>query len=178
MKKWLLMLLCSATFPATAADDFAANNSLASTELTLCSSTNMRKMLFNLGDVALYAKDCAQVSAETLTDQPIKLVFNYERNFDGEDFIKSSEVLIERNINNANYSALKNELNAFNANYQAIAKGGVYEIAYSEASGLVLIKNDRQLSQSDSAELAKAYFTIWFGEDPFSDDVKENLLKR
>jgi len=175
MIKWLFIGLFSLPTFSYAAD-FDTTRTLDNHQLTLCASANMRKMLFNIGDVALYLKDCNQASAETLTEQPVKLSFVYQRAFDGEDFIKSSDVLIQRNISAAEYAAIKDELEAFNANYQAIARDEVYEIAYSQETGLLLSKNGRQLSQSDSEALAAAYFTIWFGQDPFSNKMKNDLL--
>lgn len=175
MNKLLFIGLMSLSY-FSYAEEFDTTRSLDNHQLTLCASTNMRKMLFNIGDVALYLKDCSQASAETLTEQPVKLSFVYQRAFDGEDFIKSSDVLIQRNISVADYAAIEEELKAFNANYQAIAKDEVYEIAYSQETGLLLSKNGRQLSQSSSAQLAAAYFTIWFGDNPFSNKMKNELL--
>jgi hypothetical protein len=158
------------------AAEFDASYELGDTSLTLCAHTPMKKMLFNLGDVALYAKDCSAVSADSLTSQPVHLTFKYERGFDGEDFIKSSDELIKRNSDDAEYQAIKADLRRFNENYEAIADGERYDIGWSEQTGLVLSKNMRQLSQHDSADLAAIYFRIWFGDAPFSQDMKEALL--
>lgn len=176
MTKWLLSVFLTIQ-PVAYAADFETSRTLESHQLSLCASTNMRKMLFNIGDVALYLKDCNQATADTLTQQPVKLSFVYQRAFDGEDFIKSSDVLIQRNISATDYAAIEDKLKAFNANYQAIAKDEVYEIAYSQETGLLLTKNGRLLSQSDSEELAAAYFTIWFGQNPFSTKMKNDLLQ-
>lgn len=173
-KFFLLLMLAAAQSHAA---EFEPHYQLGTQTLTLCSQTPMKKMLFNLGDVALYAKDCAIVTADTLTSQPVHLTFKYERAFDGDDFIESSDVLIKRNTAQDEYKAIQTELSAFNANYQAISDGERYDIGWSETTGLVLSKNNRQLSQSNSAELASIYFRIWFGKDPFSNAMKNALLE-
>ncbi|MDT8310176.1 MAG: chalcone isomerase family protein [Methylophaga sp.] len=175
MKSILMAILASFSITAWAAD-FAKTYQLGGQNLELCAHTPMKKMLFNLGDVALYAENCAVVKADSLTSQPINLTFKYERNFDGEDFIRSSDELIKRNTDATEYQTIKADLAAFNASYQAIADGEHYDIGWSEASGLILSKNDRQLSQADSASLAAIYFRIWFGNEPFSQNIKEALL--
>ncbi|HSG92293.1 MAG TPA: chalcone isomerase family protein, partial [Methylotenera sp.] len=166
-----------ATFVITAqAADFAKTYQLEDQTLQLCASTPMKKMLFDLGDVALYAIDCVAVNADSLTAQPVHLTFKYERAFDAEDFIKSSDELIKRNSDDAEYQSIKADLERFNANYQAIADGERYDIGWSQATGLLLSKNNRQLAQHDSAELADVYFRIWFGDEPFSQKMKDALL--
>lgn len=173
----LALMIVLATFGITVqAADFDKIYQLDEQTLKLCASTPMKKMLFNLGDVALYAKDCATVNADSLITQPVHLTFKYERAFDGEDFIKSSDELIKRNSDESEYQSIKADLDSFNANYQAIANGERYDISWSQATGLLLSKNNRQLAQHDSAELADVYFRIWFGDDPFSQKMKEALL--
>lgn len=175
MKGILTAILVTVSCSVQAAD-FDKTYQLGEQTLQLCAQTPMKKMLFNLGDVALYAKDCAAVKADSLTTQPVHLTFKYERGFDGEDFIKSSDELIKRNTDATEYQAIKADLDTFNANYQAIANGERYDIGWSETTGLVLSKNNRQLSQQDSAELAEVYFRIWFGSEPFSKKMKQALL--
>lgn len=173
----LLLTAVLAAFSITVqAADFTKTYQLGEHTLELCAHTPMKKMLFNLGDVALYAKNCVGIESESLTSQPINLTFKYERGFNGEDFIKSSDELIKRNSDDDEYIAIKADLDAFNANYQSIADGEHYDIGWSQATGLILSKNDRQLSQSNSAALAEIYFRIWFGNEPFSDSMKEALL--
>lgn len=175
MKMMLMAVLATFGFTAHAAD-FDKTYQLEEQTLQLCASTPMKKMLFNLGDVALYAKDCAKVDADSLTSQPVHLTFKYERAFEGEDFIKSSDELIKRNSNDAEYQSVKADLDAFNAKYQAIADGERYDIGWSQMTGLLLSKNNRQLAQHNSAELADIYFRIWFGDEPFSQKMKDALL--
>ena len=175
MKLFLTVLMAIFSLNVQAAE-FDKTYQLGEQSLTLCAQTPMKKMLFNLGDVALYAKDCAAVNADSLTSQPVHLTFKYERGFDGEDFITSSDELIKRNTDDAEYQAIKTDLQRFNDNYEAIADGERYDIGWSEQTGLVLSKNNRQLSQQNSAELAAIYFRIWFGNEPFSRDIKEALL--
>ncbi|AFJ01518.1 hypothetical protein Q7C_340 [Methylophaga frappieri] len=176
MKKWLPFSLILPLMLPVQAVAFQPTITLQQDTLSLCASSPMKKMLFDLGEVALYALDCQSLSAESLTDQPVYLSFRYARSFDAEDFIDSSETLIRRNSDADKFAQIAASLSAFNANYEAISDGERYDIGWSEQTGLILKKNDRLLSQSDSAQLADVYFRIWFGDKPFSTRLKNNLL--
>jgi hypothetical protein len=40
----------------------------------------------------------------------------------------------------------------------------------------MLFKNGQKLSHSDNTQLGEVYFDIWFGQDPFSKRMKNDLL--
>ena len=84
--------------------------------------------------------------------------------------------LLRRNLDEDLFKSIEMALLDFNAGYQKAEEGDRYDIRYSSESGLLLFKNGQQLSKSDDAQLGKAYFDIWFGKDPFSKGIKEELL--
>ena len=145
--------------------------------LQLCNSAKIKVMaLFNVGQAALYLKDCKQ-QVEPL-NQPIQLSIIYQRKFTPEDFQKSAYKLLQRNLSEQQFEAIEDQLQAFNSNYQAIEKGERYDICYSEKTGLMLHKNGQLISQSPSQALGESYFQIWFGERPFNKKLKKALLKQ
>ncbi|MDX1750435.1 MAG: chalcone isomerase family protein [Methylophaga sp.] len=161
-------------FHLASANSFESEIQLDKSTLQQCSAVPIKVMLFNLGDVALYREQCSDDSA--LTSQSIQLSFIYKRSFDAEDFQKSSVELLQRNLDEDLFKSIEMALLDFNAGYQKAEEGDRYDIRYSSESGLLLFKNGQQLSQSDDAQLGKAYFDIWFGKDPFSKGIKEDLL--
>ena len=156
------------------AASFNERTALSGQILHLCSESALRVMLFNLGDVALYRQQCS-ATPDPLSP-PIKLSFVYNRSFTGDEFRKSADELIRRNVDEATYRQIEADLHAFNAGYQDVSAGDRYDIGFSENAGLVLMKNGTQVSHSDSAALAAVYYKIWFGHNPFSGRVKSNLL--
>ena len=41
---------------------------------------------------------------------------------------------------------------------------------------MVLRLNGEKLAEEQGEDFAQAYFSIWFGDDPYSDSLKEELL--
>ncbi|MDM3869970.1 chalcone isomerase family protein [Porticoccus sp. W117] len=183
VKCWLLavsVLSASVNLYASSlyakSDVFQPTAMLDNQQLQLCNSTDIRVMaVFNVGTAALYLQDCS-IEEDTL-NQPIQLSIVYKRDFSPEDFQKSAYTLLQRNLSEAQFSAIEGELQRFNSNYQAMTKGERYDICYSDNTGLLLQKNGALISQSQSAQLGQSYFQIWFGKRPFSKALKRKLLK-
>ncbi|MCB2426179.1 chalcone isomerase family protein [Methylophaga pinxianii] len=173
MKKRYFVILLS-VFQSVHANSFESEIRLNDHTLKQCSAVPIKVMLFNLGDVALYREQCNDNTE--LTSKPLQLSFIYKRSFDAEDFQKSSVELLKRNLDANTFASIESALLEFNAGYQQADEGDRYDIRFSAATGLVLFKNGIQLSQSDNAQLGKTYFDIWFGQDPFSKGMKNDLL--
>lgn len=173
MKKMFFWLLFT-PFQLVSANQFEPEIQLEQTTLKQCSAVPIKVMLFNLGDVALYRQQCS--SGSPLTIQPVQLSFIYNRGFDAEDFQTSSVKLLKRNVEPATFSAIEASLLEFNAGYEEAKQGDRFDIRYSPEQGLTLFKNGQQLSQSNNTQLGQTYFDIWFGDDPFSEKMKDNLL--
>lgn len=173
MKK---LLLCSLFLPfqLANANSFESEIPFDNIVLQQCSAVPIKVMLFNLGDVALYLQQCSNDS--DLTSQPVQLSFIYKRSFDAEDFQKSSVELLKRNVDENTFNTIETALIDFNAGYQEAKQGDRFDIRFSPEAGLMLFKNGQQLSHSDNTQLGEVYFDIWFGDDPFSKRMKNDLL--
>lgn len=157
------------------AQSFDQTIKLAEHSLDKCSESKLEKYIFDLGDAALYRQDC-NADKNVLTDSPVYVEFAYTRSLAGKDFAETAKKLIARNISEQAFQKIAADLNSFNEAYQSIEDGDRYAIAYSQQSGLVLSLNGEVLTRSDNQQLAQHYFTIWFGEKPFSNQLKDNLL--
>ncbi|ODN66093.1 chalcone isomerase family protein [Methylophaga muralis] len=173
MKKLLIWSLFL-PFQLANANSFESEIPFDNTILQQCSAVPIRVMVFNLGDVALYRQQCSDES--DLTSQPVQLSFIYKRGFDAEDFQKSSVELLKRNVDETTFTDIETALIDFNSGYQKAVKGDRFDIRFSPEAGLMLFKNGQQLSHSDNTQLGEVYFDIWFGQDPFSKRMKNDLL--
>ncbi|THK40323.1 hypothetical protein E8Q33_14295 [Methylophaga sp. SB9B] len=174
MKKKLVLWSLLLPFQLASANSFESEIPFDNSVLQQCSAVPIRVMVFNLGDVALYRQQCTDDS--DLTSQPLQLSFIYKRSFDAEDFQKSSVELLKRNIDAKTFDAIETALIDFNAGYQEAKQGDRFDIRFSSEAGLMLFKNGQQLSHSDNTQLGEVYFDIWFGQDPFSKRMKNDLL--
>ena len=127
--------------------------------------------LFEVGHAKLFLPNC-----ENMGNNEYMLSITYNRTFTADEFIKSSNILIELNNTTDIYKSIKAELDDFNKNYQAVEKGDEYSISYTYKNGFNLEKNGTLVSSSNNQELAKAYFKVWFGDEPFNKKMKKNLL--
>lgn len=174
MRLYHLLLGLAVVVDTVQAQDFDQTAQLANYSLNKCSESKLEKYFYDLGHVALYREKCNTTAA--LTEAPVYVEFAYTRSFDGEDFAESANKLIKRNISRQAFKKIEADLNTFNQAYESIKDGDRYAISFSQETGLVLSLNGEVLTQSDNPALAEHYFTIWFGDKPFSNKLKENLL--
>lgn len=172
---WLLSILLLTVTSQSLASGFQPSVSVGNQQLQLCNQAPIKALAFiSVGEAALYLLDCDK--AEQKLQQPIQLSIIYQRAFSADDFIESATKLLQRNVSETEFEQLREELDRFNSNYQAISKGERYDIGYSPSAGLRLQKNGQEISRSASNALGSAYFKIWFGDKPFNKKLKKRLL--
>lgn len=54
--------------------------------------------------------------------------------------------------------------------------GDRYTLDYDDDQSMVLRLNGEKLAEEQGEDFAQAYFSIWFGDDPYSDDLQEELF--
>lgn len=153
---------------------FPATTTMTGMAYHLCSSADMQFYLFfDIGDVALYLADCKH---PPFLEQGRLLYFHYNHDFSADDLRESSRVLLKRNTTASQFEALKRSLARFNRLYQPVQEGDSYVLGTTPEGQLALYLNGRYLGETDSVALSDAYFRIWFGPEPFGDQVKTDLL--
>ncbi|MFP1683488.1 chalcone isomerase family protein [Alloalcanivorax sp. C16-1] len=139
-----------------------------------CSTGDVKALkFFDVGQASLYRQDCG--TADPLAP-PLRLEFGYNREVPGDAFAKAARKMIERNLDEARFQALLPRLEAFNQHYRTTRDGDRYTLDYDTDGSLVLRLNGEPLAREKGRDFAQAYFTIWFGDRPYSDDLKEALL--
>jgi len=161
-----LALLAALTTAGAGAADFDG--------MARCSSANVKALkVFNVGKASLFRSDC---TAGDPLAPPLRLAFGYNREVPGDAFAKAARKMIERNVSDNTFESLKSRIDSFNSHYRTTRDGDLYTLDYGEDQSLVLRLNGEKLAEEQGESFAQAYFSIWFGEDPYSDDLKEELL--
>ena len=143
-------------------------------ELRQCSSGKVKALkIFHVGQAALYRQDCA---ADDKLAPPMRLAFGYNREVPGDAFAKAARKMIERNLSEDRFEKLSSRINAFNSHYRTTHDGDRYTLDYDADQSLVLSLNGEVLAREQGRDFADAYLSIWFGDDPYSDDLKAELL--
>ncbi len=139
-----------------------------------CSSADVKALkVFNVGRAALFRQDCG---ADDPLSPPVRLAFGYNREVPGDAFAKAARKMIERNVSDATFERLKQRIDTFNRHYRTTRDGDRYTLDYDSDHSLVLRLNGEKLAEEQGRDFAQAYFAIWFGADPYSDDLKDALL--
>ncbi|EKF75554.1 hypothetical protein A11A3_01737 [Alcanivorax hongdengensis A-11-3] len=141
-----------------------------------CHSADVKALkFFTVGKAQLLRQDCR---SQDLLNAPVRLSFSYFRDVPGSAFAKAAEHFIELNTSDSQFQKLKARVEAFNSHYRDIGDGDTYTLTYDTDGSLVLALNGEPLAREKGDDFARAYLAIWFGDDPYSDSLKENLLGR
>ena len=144
-------------------------------ELKLRGVGILQKFIFKGYLVGLYLpKDVALEDA--LTDVPKRLEYYFYRDMKAEDFRSTGAPLMAQNVGNAVTERLKPQLTAFNELYRDVKKTQRYTITYIPGMGTELGLEGESLGWVPGSDFAAAYFAIWLGPNPVSEELKEGLL--
>ncbi|MFH1037107.1 MAG: chalcone isomerase family protein [PVC group bacterium] len=107
------------------------------------------------------------------TPMAIRMVFIY----DGVSPEKLVDAWNEGFENAGATASLENEIGVFNACFTREAKrGDVYDLIYLPGKGVAVIINGAPEGMIPGLAFKKALFSIWLGDDPCDDDLKEAML--
>ncbi len=146
----------------------------AKAELEACSAAQVKAwMMFKVARANVYLPDCKELSWPF--NAPVALRFAYQREVPARGFTESANEMLKRNLTEERFQALEEPIRTFNAQYRDVEDGDTYYMLRTD-KGLTLWLNGEQLASVDNPELARIYFRIWFGEEPFSGSLREDLL--
>ena len=139
----------------------------------VCTRSDVKALRFiTVGEATLSRHDC---QTGDLQSPPLRLTFRYFRDVPGDAFAKAALNFLEKNLQATEFNRYQARFQAFNSHYQDITDGDAYSLTYRE-DGLTLALNNQPLASETGATFARYYLRIWFGETPYSQSLKENLL--
>jgi hypothetical protein len=126
-------------------------------------------------DAALYLP--ADVPGrDVLRDVPKRLELRYHISIKGERFGESAAPFLEKNVAAEELVRLKPRLEQLNLLYRDVKEGDSYSLTYVPGKGTTLTLNGNPLGTIGGADFAAAYFTIWLGERPISETMRDDLI--
>ena len=135
------------------------------------------KILFRGYVVGLYLPVDTDPAA-ALSDVPKRLEFHYFWDIPGPEFGKAGERILARNVDGRTMAALRGRLDRINDAYRDVKPGDRYALTYRPRKGTELSLNGETLLTVEGADFAAAYFSIWLGEKPIDDGLKNELLRK
>ncbi|MBQ25505.1 chalcone isomerase family protein [Alcanivorax sp.] len=141
----------------------------------VCTRSDVKALRFiTVGEATLSRHDC---QTDDLQSPPLRLTFRYFRDVPGDAFAKAALNFLEKNLQATAFDQYQERFQAFNSHYQDISDGDAYTLTYRE-DDLTLALNNQPLASETGATFARYYLRIWFGETPYSQSLKENLLNQ
>jgi hypothetical protein len=135
------------------------------------------RVVFRAYVAALYLpEDVAPERA--LQDVPKRLEIEYFWAIDAADIARAGEEILARNVPPERMEALASRLEQLHALYEDVEPGDRYALGYVPGRGTELSRNGAVLGTIEGADFARAYFSIWLGEAPIDDSLREQLMTR
>lgn len=174
----MLAFLLSLTLPATAnAENFAAQQSFAGTNLKLQGKGIRTKLFFNLYTAGLYLQQPSN-DAKTVLSGRVPLALRMEI---------TSALITSETMESAVRDGFKLSAGSQMAKLQPridqligifkekINKGDIYDFIY-RPQNVIIQKNGKDAGIIPGADFMQAFYAIWLGDKPVQADLKEKLL--
>lgn len=115
---------------------------------------------------------------QVLANVPKRLELAYCLGIDGEDFGPAAEQILARMHSSAQLAALRERLDRLHASYRTVREDDRYALTNIPGRGLELALNGRPIVTIPGPDFQRAYFGIWFGRNPLSSNLRDELLGR
>jgi hypothetical protein len=177
-----LCLCLVAWRPAAAASiedvEFADRVSAGGEPLVLSGLGLLRyRVIFRGYVAALYLPEGTD-PAQALRDVPKRLEIEYFWSIGGQAIREAGEEILARNVPPERLEALGPRLARIGALYRDVEPGDRYALTYVPGRGTELAKNGEPLGVIEGSDFAAAYFSIWLGQAPIDEPLREQLLSR
>lgn len=129
--------------------------------------------VFKVAKSAFYRTDCnLPWQIDRLEGRLLR--FDYVREVPAHAFQQSALTMLQRNLT-LTPDQLR-QIEQFHLAYLDVKEGDSYSLQFASKTGLVLSLNKKVLARLEDKWLALRYFSIWLGEKPFDDRLKQSLL--
>ncbi len=156
-----------------------ASFTLAATGVGLREKTFMKVNVYVIVSYVVEGVELAgdQGMALLNLDAPKMIRMDLVRGFSREKLVNAFKDVIEENYDDR--SAFQTDMDTFFAYFKNDAEeGDILIFTYVPGMGMKTVLNGEEQGVITNFEFVKALWTVWFGEDPASDGLKEDLLVR
>jgi hypothetical protein len=179
---WILPLVMSGALTAQAAVvdgvSFPTSFSTGGKTLALNGAGLMRwKWVIKAYVAALYL-GAGAAAADVFEDVPKRLEIEYFHPIEAEAFVNVTVERVRLNVSPEDFERLGPRIDQLSRLYLDVSPGDRYALTYIPGSGTELSLNGRALGTVPGADLSRALFSIWLGQAPVDDALKQSLLGR
>jgi hypothetical protein len=136
----------------------------------------IKYMIFVKVYVAAFYLPEGIASNDALRVVPKRLEIHYFQPIEAEDFVRSTEFWIRKNVDEKTYQRLIERVERINALYEDVRPGDRYSLTYKVGRGTELALNGTHKGVIEGADFAAAMFSIWIGPHPLNESLRSALL--
>ena len=144
--------------------------------LSLRGTGLLRYMVFIKAYVGAFYVDQNHKTRKAFDDVAKRLELHYFHAIPAADFVKSTTIMIEKNISPRQAERLRPFIDQMNALYKDVQPGDRYAATYIPGIGTELALNGKPLGIVPGFEFANAYLSIWLGKNPIDKGFRDHLL--
>jgi hypothetical protein len=115
-------------------------------------------------------------SKSALSEHPKRLEIHYFHAITAEDFARSTDEFIARNVPSDMIGKLRTRIDRLNRLYEDVNPQDRYALTYIPGKGTELALNGEEKGVIRGKEFAAAVFSMWLGKDPVDVSLKRQLL--
>ncbi len=150
-------------------------NSFSNNNMVLLGSALKKFLTFRVVTVDLYIAD-EYKREDVLSDIPKRIEVNYHVNIAKHELDRATIKGIKQNFNQEQLAALMPRINQINSYYPDIKSGDQIAVTYLPGLGSQVQFNGQIKGIVSGGDFAKAFFSIWIGENPVDKNAKLKLL--
>jgi len=173
-----LLMFSTAPLNATRIEDVDFNERHTAQEkaLTLRGVALLRYMVIIKAYVGAFYLDENLTADQLFRDGMKRLELHYFHAIPAADFVKSTTIMIEKNVSPRQFNKLRPQIEQMNALYRDVKPGDRYAATYIPGVGTELALNGKPLGIVPGLEFANAYFSIWLGDHPIDKGFRKHLM--
>jgi hypothetical protein len=178
LSAFILLLFITTQLNAARIEGVVFDDTIQTQEktLTLRGVAFLRYMVVIKAYVGAFYLDQNHETGQAFEDVPKRLELEYFHAIPASDFVKSTTIMVEKNLTPREFNALLPQLDQMNALYRDVRPGDRYAATYMPGVGTELALNGKPLGIISGFEFANAYFSIWLGENPIDKGFRDHLL--
>ncbi|MBP9853953.1 MAG: chalcone isomerase family protein [Candidatus Omnitrophica bacterium] len=150
-------------------------NGFSKENMVLLGTAPKRFLTFRVVTVDLYIAD-GYKSEDVLVDVPKRIEVNYHVHISKKELDQATINGIKRNYSREQLAELIPQINQINSYYPDVKSGDQIAVTYVPELGSQVQLNGKVKGIIPGSDFAKAFFSIWVGENPVDKQAKLKLL--
>jgi hypothetical protein len=126
----------------------------------------------------LYGPEGVPAASLLERGDPKRLEIEYFVDIKASDLTLAANTILEKQLAADDLKALEPRIRQIHDAYRSVTQGDRYVMEYLPGEGTRLSLNGEILVTVEGRDFARAYFGIWLGEEPLSQNLRNALLGR